>query len=34
MKKEDKTIFYSGRKDGKHENGVEFVMNDDTYYHK
>ncbi|KAL4097205.1 hypothetical protein QTP88_022016 [Uroleucon formosanum] len=30
MKKEDKTIFYSGRKDGKHENGVDFIVSDDT----
>jgi hypothetical protein len=30
MKKDDKTIFYSGRKDGRHENGVGFVVSDDT----
>jgi exonuclease III len=30
MKNDDKTIFYSGRKDGRHENGVGFVVSDDT----
>lgn len=30
MKKEDKTIFYNGRKDGKHENGVGFVVSEDA----
>lgn len=30
MKKEDKTIFYSGRKDGRHENGLGFIVSNDT----
>jgi exonuclease III len=30
MKKEDNTIFYNGRKDERHENGVRFIVNDDT----
>lgn len=30
MKKDVKTIFYSGRKDGRHENSVEFVVSKDT----
>ncbi|XP_008181757.1 uncharacterized protein LOC103309033 [Acyrthosiphon pisum] len=29
MKKEDITIVYSGRKDGRHENGVGFIVSDD-----
>lgn len=27
--KEDKTIFFSGRQDERHENGVGFVVSDD-----
>jgi len=37
MKKEDKIIFYSGRKDGRHENNVGFVVSDVKvcdFYHK
>jgi len=30
MKKENKTIFYSERKDGPHKNGVGFIVSDDT----
>lgn len=30
MKKENKTTFYSGRKNGRHENGVEFIVSEDA----
>lgn len=33
MKKEDKIIFYSERKVGRHEDGVEFVVSDDKLPH-
>lgn len=29
--KEGKAIFYSGRKDGRHGNGVRFIVSEDTF---